>query len=216
MENPKLRPVQFFPAMIEGKKMGCLHDPQKISPKPLLIPWRYASILPLMDGRHSLLDIKAAYMRTYGDLLFQEDLVSLIQKLDHYLFLDSERFQEFHSKIKTEFLDSPVRPPFFSGLSYPSEPKALLEELTGYFEHENGPSLPSSRHPMSEVTALIAPHIDISSGGCSPTASTTISALWVSNSLVAVFSTVNIRSLLFGSSLMVRRSSFSSSTPRSP
>ena len=165
MDYSKLRPIQFYPTVIEGKQMGCLNDPLKISPKPLLIPWHFVTILPLLDGRHSLLDIQAEYMRSHGDLLFKEDLVAFLEKLDHYLYLDSERFHEFQDRIKTEFLNSSVRPPFFSGLSYPSEPNALIEVLKGYFTHANGPGLDFPPHTPSEVTALIAPHIDLASGG---------------------------------------------------
>ncbi|MGA1839705.1 MAG: hypothetical protein ACMUIU_03685, partial [bacterium] len=120
MEYPKLREVQFFPVDVEGKRMGCLHDPQKISDKPIIIPWRFVTVLSCLDGKHSLLDIQAEYMRNHGDLLFREDLIDLLDKLDHYLFLDSERFHAFQDKLKQEFLDNPIRPAFFSGLCYSS------------------------------------------------------------------------------------------------
>ena len=165
MENPKLRAVQFFPVMVENKRMGCLHDPQKISDKPLLIPWEYVTLLPYLDGNHSLLDIQAEYTRHFGDLLFKEDLIEFLQKLDHYLFLDSARFHEFEAKIKEAFLNAQVRPAFYSGLSYSSDPKKLREELTHYFTSENGPGFPACQETSKRVTGLVAPHIDLSSGG---------------------------------------------------
>jgi len=165
MENPKLRAVQFFPVMVENRRMGCLHDPHKISDKPLLIPWEFVTLLPYLDGNHSLLDIQAEYTRHFGDLLFKEDLMEFLQKLDHYLFLDSSRFHEFEARIKQDFLRAQVRPAFYSGLSYASDPKKLREELTHYFTSQKGPGLPSHQEKSKRITGLVAPHIDLSSGG---------------------------------------------------
>jgi AmmeMemoRadiSam system protein B len=165
MEYPKLREVQFFPVDLEGKRMGCLHDPQKISDKPLIIPWQFVTILPCLDGKHSLLDIQAEYMRNYGDLLFREKLIEFLDKLDHYLFLDSDRFHAFQDKIKQEFLSDPIRPAFFSGLCYSSDPKTLLTELEGYFSSPDGPGLQDTPKKNEKITGLIAPHIELSSGG---------------------------------------------------
>ena len=116
MEKPKLRDIQLFPVVVEGKRMGCLHDPLRISDKPLLLPWRFVTILPFLDGMHDLLDIQAEYTRIHGDLLFSDDLSEFLRSLDHYLFLDSERFREFRDIVKRQFIESPIRPAFFSGM----------------------------------------------------------------------------------------------------
>lgn len=152
--------------------MGCLHDTQKISDKPVLFPWRFVSILPCLDGRHNLLDLQTEYMRVCGDILFREDLIDFLQKLDYYLFLDSERYSKFVGEIKQKFLESPVRPPFFSGFSYSSDPRVLREELEGFFNANNGPGALSTDDiedvpaPVTgQVSGIIAPHIELKSGG---------------------------------------------------
>ncbi len=166
MEYPKLRFIQFFPVLIEGKRMGCLHDPQRISDKSLLIPWHLVSILPYLDGTHSLLNIQAKYTKQSGDLLFREDLIKFLEQLDYYLYLDSKRFCEFEEKVKQKFLCSPIRPAFFSGLSYSSDPRILREELTGFFTSSNGPGLPKCNFKTyNKVTGIVAPHIDLKLGG---------------------------------------------------
>ncbi|MGA1844369.1 MAG: AmmeMemoRadiSam system protein B [bacterium] len=165
MDYARLRPVQFFPVLVDGKRMGCLHDPQRISDKPLLIPWHLVPLLSCLDGTHSLLDIQAEYTRCHGDLLFRDDLMAFLQQLDHYLFLDSERFREFQERIRQGFLDSPFRPPFFSGLSYSSDPAALRDELEGYFPPPKGPGLPPAGNHSGKISGLVAPHIDLASGG---------------------------------------------------
>ncbi|MBN2373144.1 AmmeMemoRadiSam system protein B [bacterium] len=166
MEYPKLRPVQFFPVVAEGKLMGCIHDPQRFCDKPLIIPWDIVPVLASLDGKHSLQDIKVEYTKNCGNILFHEDLISFLERLDYYLLLHSKRFDEFKEKLTKEFINSPVRPAFFSGLSYPADPRLLIEKFEAYFTSPEGPGWPDKNRKINNrLTGIIAPHIDLESGG---------------------------------------------------
>jgi hypothetical protein len=91
MDYPKLRPVEAIPAQ---DRMICLRDPGGFSDKILLLPPEAFFIISLFDGRHSVLDIQAAFTRQFGDLLFSDKIRELIDQLDSALFLESDHFQE--------------------------------------------------------------------------------------------------------------------------
>jgi len=122
-------------------------------------------ILSLLDGRHSVMDIQAEYMRTAGELIFREAIQEVVDKLDEGLFLNNENFRSRRDEIFAEFRRSPVRAATLAGKSYDDSPQTLASEIEGFFVHEDGPG-PIDRN-MNEGTlkGIIAPHIDFMRGG---------------------------------------------------
>jgi hypothetical protein len=68
VDYPKLRTINIFPIQNSGQTMVCLQDPQNISEKALFLSLPLYFIVSLFDGRHSIRDIQAEYMRKFGEL----------------------------------------------------------------------------------------------------------------------------------------------------
>ena len=103
MEYPKLRQINAFPTRVSGREMICLQDPFKYIDKVLFVPEPAFFIITLFDGRHSLHDIQAEYMRRYGELLYTEHIERMIRELDAVFFLDNENFRNFKRGLEEEF-----------------------------------------------------------------------------------------------------------------
>ncbi|MDP2968125.1 MAG: hypothetical protein Q8P64_02815, partial [Deltaproteobacteria bacterium] len=109
MDFPKLRSVIIFPVQMSGQSLLCLQDPQNISDKALFLPPPLYFIISLFDGRHSILDIQAEYMRRFGEFLFTEKIEEIIHQLDDTLFLEGEKFQEALRQKEEEFKKASFR-----------------------------------------------------------------------------------------------------------
>ena len=159
MEVPKLRQVEALPVEVEGRKMIGLRDPLGISPEVLFLSPEAFFIASLMDGKNSLRDIQAAYMRRFGELIFTERIEDLIRELDAHYLLETPNFLEHLERLKEEFRHSQVRQAAFAGKSYPATKEALQRELAGFFSRVP----PQTRG--EKLRGLIAPHIDFARGG---------------------------------------------------
>lgn len=119
--------------------MLCLQDPQNICDKALFLPPPLHFILSFFDGRHSVLDIQAEYMRKFGEFLFTEKIEEIIRQLDETFFLEGERFQEAQRQKEEAFRKSCFREAAFSGKSYEKEQGKLRAQLSEYFTGPEGP-----------------------------------------------------------------------------
>ena len=63
-DHPELRRVDAFPLQQDGKNLICLQDPLHFS-KPLGVSPETFFVLCQLDGRHSLVDIQAAYSNKF-------------------------------------------------------------------------------------------------------------------------------------------------------
>jgi len=150
---------------MSGQTFICLQDPQNISDKTFFLPLPLYFILSLFDGKHSLIDIQAEYMRKFGEFLYTEKLQEIIKQLDENLFLEGERFQEALKKKEEILKNSPLREAAFAGKSYESEPNRLKLQLQGYFNSEDGKEVLSNKNQEMVLRSVISPHIDFHRGG---------------------------------------------------
>lgn len=164
-EYPRLRPVEAFPASVQGKQVFCLRDPLHYTDMVVSVPPQAAAILDLFDGRHSLLDIQEAFARRLGTLLFREQLLGVIQSLDECLLLESPRFAEHRATIEEEYRGAAERPARLAGSGYASDPAALRRDLEGYFTAEDGPREAIPNPSAGRIGGLVVPHIDYARGG---------------------------------------------------
>lgn len=164
---PKLRAnIEIFPIETDGQRFICLRDPENFNSKPLFLPLPTFFIVNLFDGKHDLLDIQAEYMRKFNDLIFREQIESIIQQLDDNLFLDSERFEQFVHQLKQDFFSSPRRKAYHAGNSYPDDPTSLRDMISGFFNSAEGPGpIEWENIKDNKVRGIIAPHIDLRCGG---------------------------------------------------
>ncbi|HSE83525.1 MAG TPA: AmmeMemoRadiSam system protein B [Thermodesulfobacteriota bacterium] len=162
MEYPKLRYVEAFPVEVEEQKLVCLRDPQNLSGKMLFVSPEALYVISLFDGKHSIRDIQAEFMRQFGNLLYSDEINGLIKKLDEALLLDSENYRAFKNNLEGEFRSSPVRESSHAGLSYPHEANEVKQWIDGYFseaEHSH-----PTKTEFGEVRGIISPHIDFRRG----------------------------------------------------
>ena len=157
--------MEVFPAMISGQKVLCLRDPMQYSGAVVYVPAQTASILDLLDGQHSLLDIQGAFVRRFGSLLFLEQLVQIIRSLDDHLFLDSPRFAEHRAEVEEGFRRARSRAALLAGKSYPSDPGELHRQLDGYMIAPDGPGGTPPSPSAAALAGLVVPHIDFARGG---------------------------------------------------
>ena len=165
MDFPKLRNVNIFPVQMSGQTLLCLQDPQNISEKALFLPAALYFIVALFDGRHSILDIQAEYMRRFGEFLFTEKIQEIIGQLEENLFLEGDRFQEALKEKEESFKRSSMREAAFAGKSYEKEPESLRVQLESYFKESDGPGPLGERGSKDGLRGVIAPHIDFQRGG---------------------------------------------------
>ncbi len=161
-QYPKLRPVEVTPIVRNGRKVLAVHDPTRLSEGAVVVTKDLAYVLQLMDGQHSLLDIRAAYLRTFGTFLFEEQLANLVRALDEHLLLDNERFAAYRQCVEAEFRNAPVRESAHAGQSYPAQPAELRQLLQGYCEAGILADLPFAPEMLK---GCVVPHIDLRAGG---------------------------------------------------
>jgi hypothetical protein len=165
LEYPRLRPLDAFPASMDGRQVLCLRDPLRLTEAVVSVPRQVAVLLGLFDGAHTLLDIQAAHARRYGTLLFREQLLELIHSLDEHLLLDSPRFARHRQAVEQAFRAAPERGAQLAGAAYPDDPAALRAQLDGYFTAPEGPGAEPPSAAAAGLAGLVVPHIDFQRGG---------------------------------------------------
>ena len=165
MDYPKLRSIDIFPFEAAGQKAIGLRDPAVMNDRVLVISYPAFFVVSLFDGTRSLLDIKAEYMRKYGEIIFTEQLEEMVKQLDENYLLESERYQTYRVQMEGEFRRAEIRGAAYAGNSYEAEPGVLTEQIEGFFTDPRGPGKPGPEKAASSIKGLIAPHIDFQRGG---------------------------------------------------
>ena len=165
MENPRprLRPVEVRQVRVSGRPMVCLFDPTHASPKQVCLSPESFFVASHLDGRHTLRDVQAAYMRQFGTLLFSAQIHALIEHLDENLLLESPRYRTHLERETSTFARADVRAATHAGTAYPADPHDLaarLEEVVPRASREPGVSYP----PGSVLEGAVLPHIDLERG----------------------------------------------------
>ncbi len=166
-DYPRLRyGLEAMPFEHENQRMVLITDRLGFSKESLLVAQPVAELLMHMNGENSLRDLQALFMRRTGQILYMENLEGILAKLDEHLFLDNERFLRFFAEEAVRFRKDPVRKAQHSGISYPAEADALRRHLDGFFSLEaDGPGFPEKEKDKRRLVGLVAPHIDLRSGG---------------------------------------------------
>jgi MEMO1 family protein len=166
IQKPKIRPVEAFPVEQQGQTYVMLRDPLGIAAEPILIGLGAYFLVTQMDGNNALLDLQAAFMRRFGEILPSEQIEQLIEGLDRAYFLDSAGFAERARALADEFALNPERPAALAGLAYEKDPLQLRQDIAGYFRRPGAPGeIPSPRSDGPPLSGLISPHIDPRRGG---------------------------------------------------
>lgn len=166
-ELPRLRNrLEAIPIRHGQELYVALRDLEGLNPETLVLSPQAYFLVTLMDGSNSVVDIQAAHMRRFGDMLFREQLDGLVKTLDDYLFLDNETSRARMQQLIDEFHKQGTRSPFHAGVSYEPNPDGLRLQLESFFDPENGgPGNPRPLQTRRTIAALMAPHIDLRAGG---------------------------------------------------
>jgi hypothetical protein len=164
MDNPRLRPVEAIPVEQDGRTVIYLKDRLNIASPLVISPVGYF-ILSHFDGRHTFIDIQAAFSKQFGQLLLTDELKDFIETLDRHYYLHGERFNAYRDSLIDEFCRRPVRAAAHAGTAYKADSAELKTQLDGFFAAPNGPGLPNGNHRLAPPKAIVAPHIDFHRGG---------------------------------------------------
>jgi MEMO1 family protein len=166
MDKPKVRPVEAFPVEQQGQTYILLRDPSGIAPEPILIGMGAYFLITQMDGSNERLDLQAAFVRRFGEIIPSEQIQQLIDGLDRAYFLDSARYAERVRTVAEEFARTPERPAALAGLAYEKDPVQLRQEIAAFFKRHGAPGeIPTPRNDGAPLSGLISPHIDPRRGG---------------------------------------------------
>ena len=166
MDYPKLRYIEAFPVEVQDGRRIYIRDPLNYAPEPLLLPQVTYFIASHFDGQHSLVDIQEAFARQFQQVLPRQQLSELIEQLDAYYYLDSERFAQLQYDTLENFRQAPVREMAHADTCYSSQPDEFIHQLSGFFSANEGPGRPAAQvETTTPLRGLIAPHIDLRVGG---------------------------------------------------
>ncbi len=166
LEKPKLRNIDPTPVIIKGRPAVILKDPLELSEQTLVMDRDSLALVFLFDGERSIRDIQRILTQSSGSLVPMEAIEGLLDKLDELNLLEGEKSQKAIAAKILEYRSSSSRPPSHAGLSYSADPDQLKKDLDSFYEasnkgnHKEGPVI-TDHAPKG----LIAPHIDIRSGG---------------------------------------------------
>ncbi|MCR4440262.1 MAG: AmmeMemoRadiSam system protein B [bacterium] len=162
---PKLRLIDATPVRHGGRNMVAVHDLTHLSDGVVLVSEDVAYVLQFMDGHHSLLDLRAAYMRRFGSFLFEEQLSQLVRMLDEQLLLDNERFAQHRREVEEAFRRAPVRESVHAGQSYPAEADELRRLLSSFCQGATDERPGGGPFQLDQLKGCVVPHIDLRAGG---------------------------------------------------
>jgi hypothetical protein len=175
-DYPKLRFLEARPLhsqndLRSGSQNGvafALRDPTGIAEGIVTVSAEALFAVQFFDGKHSLLDIRAEFMRTFGAFLPEEKLRQLVTELRLAHLLDDEAFQDYKKQLERQMLGQPFRPAAHAGTSYPADPGRLRELLDSFYLSPPGAGKPNggtNGPAQAKVPAAVAPHIDLRVGG---------------------------------------------------
>jgi AmmeMemoRadiSam system protein B len=161
---PKLRNLEALPHVEGDRPVILLRDPRQISEDTLVVSPQVYHLLTLFNGANSVLDIQTVLTRQSGQIVFREQVESLVDHLDKAYFLDNENFRKRRADVVQEFHRQKVRPAHLAGESYPADENELRALLTSFYQSDEGAGQPEPRQKRI-VRGLVAPHIDLRLGG---------------------------------------------------
>lgn len=160
-KNPRLRmDLEFFPIQHGNEQLILIRDSLGLIEEGKAVPLPLYELMTQLDGTNTVRDIQMLLMRQKGGILVGTDEVEqLMAHLDELYLLNTERYEQARHRIVADFASKKVRPCSHCGQSYPGSAADLKNRLDEILNSQRLETKPETR-----VTALIAPHIDLSVG----------------------------------------------------
>ncbi|MFC1601301.1 AmmeMemoRadiSam system protein B [Candidatus Sumerlaeota bacterium] len=163
--RPRVRPIEMFPAEVEGQTVVCVRDTMQLVEEVLTMTPLAGLIVALFDGSKTLPEIAEVVRQELGQEVAVEEIGRLAEGLDERFLLVSDKFAGYYEKLVAEFAARERRPAFLADKSYPADPGQLRELLESFFTTDGGPGLPTGPGDGPPLRGLVAPHIDLVNGG---------------------------------------------------
>lgn len=152
--KPKIRAVEVFPTIVDGKEMVILKDPLDLCGQMVFLSPESFFLVSLMDGNNSCDDLRMEFFKKKGILPSREEISLLVNQLSSLGLLEDENyFQLIKIKAENIFREN-KRKPICAGSSYPESKERLIE----FLKEVEKIDVPLRE---KEPDILIAPHLDI-------------------------------------------------------
>lgn len=152
MDRPKLRKVDRHAHQRGADALLVVRDPLGLS-EPFAIDAEFAIVLDLLDGEHTLAQVRQSLLMRHGMDLALADLRAFVADLRDAALLDDETFRDHWADAHTDFLALNVRPPTLAGVVYPEHPGELVAAL-----ERAVPSSTVRTTEQSPALAVMVPH----------------------------------------------------------
>lgn len=165
---PSLRPLDVSVVEQDGKSYFCLRDGEGYVEEQMLLAPLAFFIASCLDGQHDVAAIQEAIRKQIGVETVPEEIVyDVVNGLDEIGFLLTPRFAERFRTMTEAFHQSPTRPAYLAGKSYPDDTEELRVFLDSMYTRETGPGhTPAEAQLLNgPIRFLVAPHIDFERGG---------------------------------------------------
>jgi len=160
LDKPKLRNINIQQITYQGEPVFLLQDGLKLTDAAIVLPQVLGPLALLLDGQHTLPQIKIALEMQYGLRLPQEIIENLVDQFNQALLLENETFYKVRQQALDEYRAADCRPPALAGPSYPADANKLRTVLQTYLDKANGVA-----PAPANSTGIISPHIDYQRGG---------------------------------------------------
>ncbi len=139
-----------------------LYDTSGLSEAQLLIAESSMSLISRLDGKHSIIDLRAEYERDTGTEIELADIEGLVLELDNARFLDNHRFKDLYNNLLSEFITGSVRSSVCAGSVYSADITKLQLELESLLVHAPKPEVQGRAGNVMRRAprGIIAPHMD--------------------------------------------------------
>ena len=164
---PALRGIDAFPVELDGEMFVGIRDPEGIVEDQLVMSQAAFVIASFLNGERDAHAIQYELASQFqGQLIPEDQILSVVETLDKHGFLNSEKFQKIRQKIRTEYAVKSIRSAYLAGKSYPGDLAELKVFLEAQFLREGScGKIPEVKPAQKVLRCLIAPHIDLHRGG---------------------------------------------------
>ena len=166
---PRMRHVDVIPVEQHGRRAFYVRDPLAFAPQPLVLGTAGLLILSLLDGRHSIDQVRGALRRRLpGSDIGAAEIRGLLSALSKGCYLDDRMAEARIDRVCAEFERAEVRPAWHAGTGYPRDPRelgAMLDRCFASAPTARGTDAATPAPPADQLAAIMCPHIDLRAGG---------------------------------------------------
>ncbi len=137
---PRMREdIELLPMAHAGRQMVLVRDPLGLIREPIALNQAAAALLTMLDGTHTMSDLKLFLARQQGGVLVTDiELEQMLGQLGAFCLLQDERYERARAEIVSAYAAKPVRAAHHAGLTYPvnaEDLRLMLEEVLALADH---------------------------------------------------------------------------------